>query len=130
MKRLRALGKQLVEDGRTHENGKRTITISKNICSIQSKSRKEKEKKSNGVLKQKLFDYVPQRECTERQRRPYSLKWVLKNKGEKVRARLVVREIKKAKSEDEKLEPSDSVFCNATSGEPEGIGQPRDDRTS
>ena len=35
------------------------------------------------------------------------MKWVLKNKGEKVRARLVVREIKKAKSEDEKLEPSD-----------------------
>ena len=38
------------------------------------------------------------------------LKWVLKNKGEKVRARLVVREIEKAKSEDEKLEPSD-LFC-------------------
>ena len=31
------------------------------------------------------------------------------NKGEKVRARLVVREIKKAKSEYEKLEPS-NVF--------------------
>ena len=31
----------------------------------------------------------------------------LENKGEKVRARLVVREIKKAKSEYEKLEPSD-----------------------
>ena len=61
------------------------------------------------VLKQKLFDYVPQSECTERQGRPYSLKWVLKNKGEKVRARLVAREIKKAKSEYEKLEPSDVV---------------------
>ena len=59
------------------------------------------------MLKQKLFDYVPESECTERQGRPYSLKWVLKNKGEKVRARLVVREIKKAKSEYEKLEPSD-----------------------
>ena len=64
---LRALGKQLVDDGRldsvslysagptadflqldTRENGKRTITISKEICSIQSKSRKEKEKKSSG----------------------------------------------------------------------------------
>ena len=41
------------------------------------------------MLKQQLFDYVP------------------KNKGENVRARLVLREIKKAKSEDEKLEPSD-----------------------
>ena len=59
------------------------------------------------VLKQKLFDCVPQSECVERQDRPSSLKWVLKNKGEKVRARLVVREIKKANSEDEKLEPSD-----------------------
>ena len=36
-----------------------------------------------------------------------NLKWVLKNKGEKVRARFVEREIKKAKSEDEKFEPSD-----------------------
>ena len=27
------------------------------------------------VLKQKLFDYVPQSECMERQRKPYSLKW-------------------------------------------------------
>ena len=59
------------------------------------------------MLKQKLFDYVPESECAERQGRPYSLKWVLKNKGDKVRARLVVGEIKKAKSEDEKLEPSD-----------------------
>ena len=59
------------------------------------------------MLKQKLFDYVPQSECAERQGRPYSLKWVLKNKGEKVRARFVVREIKKAKSEYEKLLPSD-----------------------
>ena len=59
------------------------------------------------VLKQKLFDFVPQSECAERQGRLYSLKWVLKNKGEKVGERLVVREIKKAKSEDDKLQPSD-----------------------
>ena len=59
------------------------------------------------MLKQKSLDFVPQSECAERQGRRYSLKWVLKNKGEKVRARLVVREIKKAKSEYEKLEPSD-----------------------
>ena len=50
-------------------------------------------------------------------------------KGEKVRARLVVREIKKAKSEEKKFEPSDVFFCDA-SGEPEGMGQPRNDRTS
>ena len=59
------------------------------------------------MLKHKFFDNVPESECAERQGRPYSLKWVLKNKGEKVRGRLVVRELKKAKSEDEKLEPSD-----------------------
>ena len=59
------------------------------------------------MLKQKLFDYVLGSECAERQGRRYLLKWVLKNKGEKVRARLVVKEIKRANSEDEKLEPSD-----------------------
>ena len=59
------------------------------------------------MLKQKLFDYVSQSECAEGQDRLSSLKWVLKNKGEKVGARLVVREIKKAKLEDENLEPSD-----------------------
>ena len=71
------------------------------------KVKEGKREEIEWVLKQKLFDYVPQSECTERQGRPYSLKWVLKNKEEKVRARLVVREIKKAKSEYEKLEPSD-----------------------
>ena len=48
------------------------------------------------VLKQKLFDCVPESECAKRKGKPYSLKWVLKNKGEKVRARLVVREIEKS----------------------------------
>ena len=38
------------------------------------------------VLKQKLFDYVPQSECAERQGRPYSLKWVLKKQGRKGRS--------------------------------------------
>ena len=50
---------------------------------------------------------VPESECAERQGRPHSLKWFLQNQGEKVRARLVVREIEKAKSEDEKLDPND-----------------------
>ena len=59
------------------------------------------------MLKQKLFDYIHRSECAERQDRLSSLKWVLKKKEEKVRARLVVREIKKAKSVDEKLELSD-----------------------
>ena len=59
------------------------------------------------MLKQKLFDCVSQSDCTEGRDRLSSLKWVLKNKGEKFRARLVVREIKKARSEDEQLESSD-----------------------
>ena len=71
------------------------------------KVKEGKREEIEWVLKQKLFDYVPQSECAERQGRPYSLKWVLKNKGGKVRARLVVREIKKAQPEYEKLEPSD-----------------------
>ena len=82
------------------------------------------------MLKQKLFDYVPESECVERQGRPYSLKWVLKNKEERVRAGLFVREIKKAKSEDEKFEPTDVFSAIATSGESESIGQSRYDRTS
>ena len=63
---LKALGKQLVDDGRldsvrlyaagqqqtflswTHNNGKMTSSISKEICSTQSRSRKEKEWKSIG----------------------------------------------------------------------------------
>ena len=105
--------KQLVDDGRlgdwtasvctqpdhqqtflswTHKNGKKTITISKQIWSTQPRSRKKKREEIDWVLKQKLFDYVSESECAERQGRPYSLKWVLKDKGEKVRARLVVRE--------------------------------------
>ena len=77
------------------------------------KVKQGKREEIHWVLKQKLFDYVPQGKCAERQARPYSLKWVLMNKREGVRARLVVREIKKAKTEDEKLEPSD-VFSAMT----------------
>ena len=71
------------------------------------KVRAGKQEEIDWILKQDLFHYVPERECYERQGRPYTLKWVLRNKGDKVRARIVVREIKKAKTEDEKLEPND-----------------------
>ena len=71
-----------------------------------AKVKRGKQEEIDWVLNQKLFSYVPERECSERQGRPYTLKWVLKNKGDGVRERLVVREIKKAKTEDEKLEPS------------------------
>ena len=54
---LRVLGKQLIDvqldqqqtfPSWIHENGKKTITISREIYLIQSKSRKEREKKSSG----------------------------------------------------------------------------------
>ena len=47
---------------------------------LDPKLRKEKREEFEWVLKQKLFDYVHQSECAERQGRHYSLKWVLKNK--------------------------------------------------
>ena len=123
---LRVLGKQLIDDGRldsvslcsagptttdfpeldTREWQEDDYDQQGNLLD-PIKVKEGKREEIEWVLKQKLFDYVPQSECTERQGRPYSLMWVLNNKGEKVRARLVVREIKKAKSEYEKLEPSD-----------------------
>ena len=42
------------------------------------KVKEGKREQIEWVLKQKFFDYVHQSECAERQGRPYSLKWVLK----------------------------------------------------
>ena len=120
---LKALGKQLVDDGRLDSVSLYAAGPTADFLELDAQEWQDDEYDQQGnllnpikvkegtredvdwVLKQKLFDYVPQ--CAERQDRLSSLKWVLKNKGEKVRARLVVREIKTAKSEDEKLEPSD-----------------------
>ena len=106
---LRALGKQLVVDGRLDSVSLYSAGPTADFPELDIREwlKEGKREEIEWVLKQKLFDYVPQSECAERQGRLYSLKWVLKNKGEKVRVRLVVREIKKAKSEDDKLEPSD-----------------------
>ena len=122
---LRALGKQLVDDGRLDSVSLYSAGPTADFPELDTREWQEDDHDQQGnlldpvkveegkreeidwVLKQKLFDCFPQSECTERQGRSYSLKWVLKNKGENVRARLVVREIKRAKSEYEKLEPSD-----------------------
>ena len=122
---LRALGKQLVDDGRLDSVSLHSVGPTADFPKLDtqesqedgydqqgnlldpSKVKEGKKEEIEWVLKQKLFDYVLQSEGAERQGRPYLLKRFLKNKGEKVRARLVVREIKKAKSEDEKLQPSD-----------------------
>ena len=47
------------------------------------KVKEGKREEIEWVLKQKLFDYVLQSECTERQGRLYSLKWVLKKQRRK-----------------------------------------------
>ena len=118
---LKALGKQLVDDGRLDSVSLYAAGPTADFLELDAQERQDDEYDQQGnllnpikvkertredidwVLKQKLFDYVSQSECAERQDRPSSLKWVLKNKGEKVSAWLVVREIKKAKSEDEKI---------------------------
>ena len=123
---LRVLGKQLINDGRLDSVSLYSAGPTADFPELDTREWQEDDYDQQGnlldpikvkegkreeiewVLKQKLFNYVPRSdECAERQGRPYSLKWVLKNKGEKVRARLVVREIKRVKSEYEKLEPSD-----------------------
>ena len=106
---LKVLGKQLIDDGRLdsvslYSAGPTADFPELDIREWQeddydqqgnlldpNKVKEGKREEIEWVLKQKLFDYVPQSECTERQGRPHSLKWVLKNKGEKVRARLVVK---------------------------------------
>ena len=116
---LKALGKQLVDDGRVDSAGLYAAGPTAEFPELDAQEWQEDEYDQQGnlldpikvkegkredidwVLRQKLIDYVPESECAERQDRPSSLKWVLKNKGEEVRARLVVREIKKARSEDE-----------------------------
>ena len=122
---LIALGKQLVDDGRLDSVSLYAAGPTADFLELDAQERQDDEYDQQGnllnpikvkkgtredirwVLKQKLFDFVSQSECAEGQDRLSSLKWVLKNKGEKVGARLVVREIKKAKSEDEKLETCD-----------------------
>ena len=102
---LRALGKQLVDDGRLDSVSLYSAGPTADFSELDTREWQEddydhqgnlldpikvKEGKSEEiewVLKQKLFDYVHQSECAERQGRPYSLKWVLRNKGDKVRAR-------------------------------------------
>ena len=71
------------------------------------KVRAGKQEEIDWILKQDLFHDVPEQECYERQGWPYTLKWVPRNKDDKARARIVVREIKKAKTEDETLEAND-----------------------
>ena len=117
---LNTLGNHLVDDGRLDSVSLYSAGPTADFSELDTQEWQEDDYDQQGnlldplqgeqidwVLKQKLFDCVLESECAERQDPPCSLKSVLKNKGEKVRARLVVREIKRTKSKDEKLEPCD-----------------------
>ena len=98
---LRAVGKQLVDDGRLDSVSLYSVGPTADFLELDTRKWQEhdydqqrnlldpikvkegKREEIEWVLKKKLFDYVPQSEWAERQSRPYSLKWVLKNKGEK-----------------------------------------------
>ena len=108
---LKVLGKELIDDGRLDSVSLYSAGPTADFPELDTREWQEddydehgnlldpikvkegKRKEIEWVLKQKLFDYVLQSECTDRQGRPYSLKWVLKNKGAKVRARLVVSQV-------------------------------------
>ena len=101
---LKALGKQLVDDGRLDSVSLYAAGPTADFLELDAQEWQDDEYDQQGnlldpikvkegtredihwVLKQKLFDYVSQSECAEGQDRLSSLKWVLKNKGEKVSA--------------------------------------------
>ena len=85
---LRALGKQLVDDGRLDSVSLYSAVPTADFPELVTQERQEDDYDQQGnlldpikvkegkreeiewVLKQKLFDYVPQSECAERQDRP------------------------------------------------------------
>ena len=101
---LKALGKQLVDGGRLDSVSLCAAGPTADFLQLDAQEWQDDEYDQQGnllnpikvkegtredidwVLKQKLFDHVSQSECAERQDRLSSLKWVLKNKGEKVSA--------------------------------------------
>ena len=98
---LRALEKQLVDDGRLDSVSLYSAGPTADFLELDTREGQQDDSDLDGnllhpikvkegkrediewVLKQKLFDCVPQSECAERQGRPYSLKWVLKKQGRK-----------------------------------------------
>ena len=111
---LRVPGKQLIDDGRLDSVSLYSVGPTADILELDTREWQEDDYDQQGnlldpikvkegkreeiewVLKQKLYDYVPQSECTERHGRPYSLKWVLKSQSSIGRER-----------DQEGLEPSD-----------------------
>ena len=101
---LKALGRQLADDGRLDSVSLYAAGPTADFLELDAQEWQDDEYDQQGnllnpikvtegtredidwVLKEKLFDHVSQSECAERQDRPSSPKWVLKNKGEKVSA--------------------------------------------
>ena len=95
---LKALRKQLVDDGRLDSVSLYSAGPTADFPELDTQEWQEDDYDQQGnlldpikvkegkreeiewVFKQKLFDYVLPSECTERQGRPYSLKWVLKKR--------------------------------------------------
>ena len=96
---LIVLGKQLIDDGRLDSVSQYSAGPTADFPELDTLEWQEddydqqgnlldpikvkKDRRNRVVLKQKLFDYVPQSECAERQGRPYSLKWVFEKQGRK-----------------------------------------------
>ena len=94
-KALKVLGKQLIDDGRLDSSSLYSAGPTADFPELDTREWQEDDYDQQGhlldpikvkegkreeiqwVLKQKLFDYAPQSECTERLGGPYSLKWVL-----------------------------------------------------
>ena len=90
---LRVLVMQLIDDGRLDSVSLYSAGPTADFPELDAREWKEDDYDQQGnllhpikvkegkreeiewVLKKKIFDYVPQSECTERQGRPYSLKW-------------------------------------------------------
>ena len=74
-----------------------------------SKVRAARKEELDWVIRQGVFEQIPEEDVTGKK---LSLKWIDSMKpGGRYRSRLVVREIKNAKTADEKLDPSD-VFSS------------------
>lgn len=76
--------------------------------------KKARKEELDCVHKERIYERVPMRMRTQsEQKKPHGVKWIDVNKGDadrpKIRSRLVAREIKRAKSEDQQR-PASAVF--------------------
>ena len=110
-----------------HENGKKTITISREICLIQSKSRKKKEKKSSGCWR-KRSSWTTFLKVNVRNHTVDIIRWNGFWKTVEKRSELdwSWERSRRPKVWVRETWAERCVLCNVTSGKPEGIGESRD----